>query len=494
MLARGLSSLGRGAFPDARSAWQDLTRRARNDFAGWYSLAACLSQDNIVLSDAKSPSRWSFRSSYHQAVKAYQRAFELLPSIHKTLSRDSYATVRQLLKTSGNMVRTGHAASPDTTTFAAHASWVGDTLAFVPYGRRREEVGTLSDMRVAVQRQRQLFYNIATAWVSAAPSSPEALEALAISHELLEDPSALDDIQRARRASSNPSQQMRLAVAEVWLRVKFSVPRDTSGLRTARVLADSLIAAHAVNHEQVALDVAGLALLTGRGQLAAALSRDRTVEAQNGVPPQLNRIALPLLVFATLGGPADSIRELEEQASATIANRIVSVTQDQVRIPWLVRPARLSFPEYTFSSIQELARVDFLIDAQVALLRGDTGAVRRAFAAIRVARRFVSPSDVAMEGVLAEARLLATIADTAAAINWLDASLGAITGTAPGALGNIPNAGAFVRAMMLRAELAQLVGDSASAARWASVVAILWSNADPFLQPAVTRMTRLRTS
>src|SRR5439155_1746136 len=57
-------------------------------------------------------------------------------------------------------------------------------------------------------------------------------------------------------------------------------------------------------------------------------------------------------------------------------------------------------------------------------------------------------------------------------------------GTAPA------RAGSLVRAMALRADLAERVGDHAVAARWAAAVAAFWSDADPFLQPLVRRMRR----
>ena len=52
-------------------------------------------------------------------------------------------------------------------------------------------------------------------------------------------------------------------------------------------------------------------------------------------------------------------------------------------------------------------------------------------------------------------------------------------------------AGSFVRAMVLRAELAARAGDRRAAARWAAVVVELWSQADAPLQPLVIRMRRL---
>ena len=45
--------------------------------------------------------------------------------------------------------------------------------------------------------------------------------------------------------------------------------------------------------------------------------------------------------------------------------------------------------------------------------------------------------------------------------------------------------------MALRAELAAKVGDAKGARRWAAAVVELWSGADEFLQPLVSRMREL---
>src|SRR3989454_11151033 len=133
LLSDALVELSRGQVDRACHTWSRLTTLDQYDFAGWYGLGNCLSRDDVVLRDSSSASAWRFRSSYHQATRAYKHAFRLLPSIHKALSGGSYASVRRLFMTSGRAVRPGQAVPPDTTTFAAYPSWEGDTIAFVPY-------------------------------------------------------------------------------------------------------------------------------------------------------------------------------------------------------------------------------------------------------------------------------------------------------------------------------------------------------------------------
>lgn len=496
-LSDALVSLGRGDAARACATWARLTVAAPHDFAPWYGLATCLTHDEAVVRDPASPSRWRFRSSYQQATRAYERAFQLLPSIHQGLSDRSYASVRRLLRTDGSQILAGHAVAPDTTSFLARPSWQGDSLAFVPYPQRvflgREDMP--AGLGLAIRRERQLFHDIATAWATAFPQSAAAQEALAISLGLLGDPAALDTLGRARRLASEPGDRIRLAGAEVWMRVKFSAPADIAGLRRARAVADSLLTASPTTSEIEPLLLASIATLTGRARLAAALSRQRAAASAQVVPPPLAQVALPLLTFSALGGPLDSVRALEQQVDAAIDRGLSTRAQRGARLAWLARAATLAFPDYRFSSLERLAGTgDYLLDAEAALLRGDSSAVRRMLADQRAQRRFALPSDLTFDALYPEARLLAALGESRAAMAWLDPTLAALSSSAPDIFTDPANAGALVRAMALRAELAQQVGESSLAARWAGAVAVLWSNADAFLEPRVRRMERLAGS
>jgi hypothetical protein len=106
-------------------------------------------------------------------------------------------------------------------------------------------------------------------------------------------------------------------------------------------------------------------------------------------------------------------------------------------------------------------------------------------------RRFAPASDLTLDALFPEAWLLAALGKPREAIDWLDPTLGTLSASAPQAFVDPARAGALVRAMVLRADLAERVGDRAGAARWARIVTVLWANADSFLQPSVQRMDRL---
>src|SRR5439155_17946573 len=191
LLSDAIVALGRGEIERACGSWGHLTSLDARDFAAWYGLGSCLSHDDAVVADPTSPSGWQFRSSYNRAIQAYRRAFQLLPSIHTALSGRSYQAVRSLLMTNTSSLRRGRALAADSTVFVAFPTLEGDTVAFVPFPAivalsrpTQEATGR------AVRRERELFHEIAAGWVTAFPRSADALEALAISLEMLGDPAA----------------------------------------------------------------------------------------------------------------------------------------------------------------------------------------------------------------------------------------------------------------------------------------------------------------
>jgi serine/threonine-protein kinase len=492
-LVVALSAFGDGQVERACNAWEGLTRRAPHDFAAWYGLANCLQGDDVVVPDRSSLSGWRFRSSYHHALQAYQQAFRLLPAIHQSLRSDGYETVRLLLMTS-SFRRLGHALAPDTTQFLAHAMWQHDSLVFIP--DVRSAMSGLAGVRVrptrdqldaALRHGRQLFHEIASAWLAAAPQNAGALEAMAVSLEMLGDPSCLDTLRRARSVERNPNEQLRLAANEVWVRLKFSIPNDLAGVRAARAMADSILATHPSRSGGKARLLASLAVVTGRAGLAAQIAREGAAEWDT--PVQIARSAPALLVFGALGGPRDSLIALESQVATGIDNALPVSMQHQARMQWLARPAELAFPGIQLASISSLAGSgDYIVDAEAAYLRGDSSAVRRTFTDLRAIRRSMPPASVMVDGLYPEAALLVSIGEEAEAIDWLDATLDVLAGTEPGVLADPPRAGALVRAMALRAELADRAGDRETASRWAQVVRVLWSDADAFLRPRVAEM------
>jgi hypothetical protein len=100
-------------------------------------------------------------------------------------------------------------------------------------------------------------------------------------------------------------------------------------------------------------------------------------------------------------------------------------------------------------------------------------------------------ADVMIDGVYAEGAAFAAVGDDRTAAARLDPTLESIRLSAASDLGQIPRTGTLVRAMAMRATLAGRQGDTATAKRWAAAVSILWSGADDFLSPTLTRMTTI---
>ncbi|MFI5312114.1 MAG: hypothetical protein ACHQQ3_12820, partial [Gemmatimonadales bacterium] len=460
------------------------------------SLGSCLGRDSIVVRDSRSPSGWRFRSSYHAANKAYRRAFLLLPSIHLSLRGSLYRSVRRLLMTGTNDLRQGYATPPDTTTFAAMLAWLGDTLVAIPYPR--SDVAAARAWTVpqtngeALRRQRESFREIATAWATDYPTSPDAQEALALSLELLGDPACLDTLRRARRLAADAPDRTRLAAAEVWLRLKFSTPSRLDGVRAARALADSLLGTNAFPGAPEPALLASLAALTGRGARASTLFAEPASRATQPPPASLSALGPSLLVYAALGGPVDTLRAMERRVLRALVADVSGPQRPLLQSSWLVRPAMLAFPSYRFAADSASQHGQPPVaEAQAAFVRGDTTEVRRIFGRLRETRRAHRPGDITFDALFPEAWLLAAVGDRSGAAGWLDPTLEALATTAPQVFADPARAASLVQAMALRADLAERMGDSTTARKWAAVVTVLWSDADGFLKPTVDRMARL---
>lgn len=480
----------RGELPEACRRWRDLTVEHSADFPVWYGLALCLRSDRAVVRDPSSPSGWSFRSSYRQVILAYQRAFELLPSILESLHSDAYRSLRGVLMVSGSLLRQGRAAPPDTGLFVASPAWVGDTLGFVP---RRfpgpQGMGDAVDLPAysrAIEQQRIMFREVAAAWVAASPRNARAREAMSVALSLLGDRSALDTLLSGRRLARTPDERRDLAVAEVWLRVALSLPGDSVGLLRARRLADSLLV-----RSEDALDPAsgaGLAMLLGRAEVAARFARDIPPDGGMSLMPAGQADARALLAFATLQGPRDSLVRLERQV-LTALQRISPEARESEQLAWLAVPASLAFPAYRFETAPRLD--DWVVSAQQHVLAGDTAAVLERFSREGAVRAQLPPYISTFDALLPESEILVALGHDREAAQWMDPTLSSLLQVEPNRLATLQEAGGLVRLAALRAGIARRLGDERDAAAWASAVAILWSTAGPEAQKTVGRMRRI---
>jgi len=492
-ITAALQAEARGELGEACPDWERITESEPREFIGWYGYALCLRRDMTVLPDPTSPSGWRFRTSWQQAFLMFQRAFELRPSILASFRDRSYFTLRAMFMTGGNEYRPGRALPPDTASFAADPEWLGDSLALVPYPAFSPlSTPTTEFHSLAVRRQREMLRDVVIAWTASSPENSDAMEALALSLALLGNPSAIDTLRRARSMTGSTADRFRISVSEVWMRLAFAVPWNEEELHQVRQQADALLGEWTESGAVDAWLICGLASLTGRANLAASAARDSRVAEILGAPATLRETAPALLAFSALGGPEDSIAQLEQRVNRAIEETLLPSERPEARARWLAWAATLAFPEFQFSTLMGLAGGgDYLLDIQAAWAAGDTIAVRRGFGGIREMRRQSPSANITIDGLYPEADLLFAIGDVEEAAAWLDPALRALPLLAPDVLASPPRAGSLVRAMVLRARIADRFGDSENASRWARTVVTLWSDADPFLQPLVREMREL---
>jgi hypothetical protein len=495
LLANALAAFARGDVTSACARWGRLTELDRGDFAAWYGLGTCLRSDAAVVRDPRSPSGWSFRTSYRAVLQAYERAFQLLPATHRSFRGGSFEDVQKLLMTQSNALRLGRALLPDTTRFVAYPSWNNDTLSFIPVPEGEFSApATPSRARAqnaAIRQQRQRFYEIATMWRAAYPRSAPAMEAVAVALDLLGNASAFDTLRIARQLARADDDRLRMATFEVWMRLKFAAPTDVQGIIRTRFLADSILNAHRARDPQEAKLLASLAALLGRANDAAALAR--SAEARNA-PPAIAQTAPALMAFAAMGGPADSLRILERRVRQGIEDGMLDQDRAGARAGWLMRAAFLAIPDYRFESMPSATGSTSLRGSLLAAwLARDTTRARELLLTLRDSRRDarIHAFDLTTDGVFQEASILASLGDTRGALQWVAPTLDSLAFAAPQTFTTVANAGSLVRAMVLRAELSAALGDSRDSQEWAGVVAELWRKPDPYLENSLQRMKQL---
>jgi hypothetical protein len=497
MTAAGLVDLARGNAPKACSAFESLADQHRTDFSAWYTLATCRTLDTVVVRDARTTSGWRFRSSYHQAIRAYAHAFELAPAMHRSFQAGRYLELRLLLFTSRGILRAGIAADPDTGRFMAYPEWKEDSLVFVPFSIYEIQTGrarTDPDARqLAVTRQRELFGRIARSWATSLPNNAGTKEAFAIALDMLGDPSALDTLRSARVLATDAEQRQRFAAEEVLLRVA-QARRDPGHLQEAVRIADSLLGSTRRRLPAEAKVLALVASVLGKCRQAgslAALATNPEGTVQRGVPPFVYSAAESLGVFSVMGCRSRSdtggvhavIEGLRHDAgsSSEAARR-----QDEYR---LLAQTVLPSDSLLVTRLAETSG-DPILRARRFVLEGKLIEARAILDGRRRLRGAGGTANVTPDAALAEAEIWLSFGDSTTAREWLDpllnrASWFEVMFDSPASVA------ALIRASALRAELANASGDKALARKWASLPAQLWRSADPELRTLVARMREL---
>src|SRR2546426_545430 len=244
--------------------------------------------------------------------------------------------------------------------------------------------------------------------------------------------------------------------------------------------------------------VAGVAVLLGRPTLATRFLaiEDTTWLATSAdnqpapIPLEAARAGLALLAYSAAGAPGDSIAAYEHRIEDLLAS-VPPSRRPTLRSALLDRPAELAFDAL---GLRPAHRVQppgphEAMRLQWSLAHGDTTLVRRALDSLaRGGSGRLAPGKSTPDGVYVDARLLLAVGDTATAVRTLDAPLDSLVALHTATLRFLPIAGALVRMMALRANLAVAPGEEQTARRWARAVVTLWSGAEPALRPTITAM------
>ena len=212
-------------------------------------------------------------------------------------------------------------------------------------------------------------------------------------------------------------------------------------------------------------------------------------------PPPLRADAPPLLIYAALGGPADTLAALEDRVRTGIQellipeDRFTPEDRFMARVNWLLRPATLAFFHHPMDAMETLQDIpDYILDFQVAISSGDTASVRSGFRRLADRREGLLPSRITLDTLVPEAELLLLLGDLEAAADALDPAFRALPQTISSMLTDPVQAAALARAVALRAVIAHELGEDATAAQWRGAIMTLWSDADPFLQPRLREL------
>lgn len=492
LLADALAKLARGDYREACQAYDELRKANERDFAAWYGLGECQGKDDVVVADASSPTGWRFRSSYHRALDAYERAFQLLPSVHRGFGSRTFETVDRLFFLSTERLRFGHVPMADPLRLVARPAWLGDTLVFVPEPAGAVAAGAdrpwAQTTPTAVERQRERFNTIAVGWAEAFPESPEALQALALSQELMGGTEAIATLRAARSRASDEDQRLSIAVTEVIVQLKFG---GAAGYAAAATLGDSILDAVRSGRAAEPAGLSVVAALLGRVHRASELARQSAESSRwLSIPPALVALSESLVAYAAFGGPVDSLVTYEERLEIGIRNRVADRHREEARHLLFDRAASLA---YTSSPLEAAAALTTstsypLLEAQGAHASGDVGGAAQILGGIVAARSDFRPAQISLDAVFPECVLRLALGDTAAAVALLDSSLDALRWLEPGGLADVAGAASLVRAMALRAALADAAGEPEIARQWARAVSTLWEGADPVLAPILRRV------
>jgi hypothetical protein len=249
-------------------------------------------------------------------------------------------------------------------------------------------------------------------------------------------------------------------------------------VRRARRIADSILAVTDPERTTEPRQVAALAALTGRAELAARLVRRAEVGRAMEAPPALLSAAPALLTYAALREPSDTVQWLLTRVGAEIDRTLQGDAALNARRAWLARAATLCFPVCSVEPYARLRQEDYLLDMQLRLQANQRADVAKLLNDLRTIRAHDLPEALTYDGLAPEAELLFALGDYQGAIDWLAPPMERATQQSMFRLADPVATACVVRAMIVRSMAAEKLGNRRESERWRAAVTELRSGAD----------------
>jgi tetratricopeptide (TPR) repeat protein len=475
-LAQALIAFADDHHPRACEIYRELIARDSNDFTAWFGLGECLAHDRVVVRNTESPSGWAFRTSYAEAIGAYEKALDIVPLSHLAFSGPAISRLLDTYFVESNHFRRG--VAPDSEWYAAFPVATGDSIGFIP--RPLEEI--LSDQwpeehpTNAIGLAQRALIRTTRRWIDALPESQAAWRAHSLALELggflgtgaEPEANALASVHLARELPGGKGEALDLGVTQVRILTKMGK------LDEARILADSILdqtsPASPADNELLA----GLAALTGRVLQAARFLRAAAQEVEfydaTGEPVpasvEAKADALALLTFAVFHAPAESASAIAARIRRSVTPVVAAGLMDRA----VVQGFPLLGPPPGRGPLRELEQ---RINA------GDLGQARHQLGLLRINRQYRRVGDRGIDGALLEARLQLMMGDTAGATLDLEEIVNNLATVGLNLIDDLPQAAAVGIAIDL-AERLTLSGQRAGSP---GALSPLWMSADKVLLP-----------
>lgn len=507
--ARALVFMNDKKFVEACDLLRELTVSNPDDFAAWYGLGECLSSDFAVIPSDVSPSRWKFRTSMAEAINAYERAIDLVPSYSDAMGQRAIQRISRWLFAQQGRYRAG--ISADSQRFAAWPSLNADTIAFIPFAERAvfaDSAGTRdASYQQALELNRLHVLALVNRWANLDTLNPVALEALAIARENNDELltvrrvetgariSGLSALRLARRMSTGED-AIRLAATEVRFLIK------TDRYTESKRLADSLLAAVSIDSAGpfTAASMQSLAMLTGRVDLArewghrsASFTYSDPLNTNDIASAELSQAASDAAVFSSMGVETDSLRAALARVERAISRSLTSNAELQRQL-FVEQPLIYAWPTLgpAVDPPTRASAGNRWLTIQLALARRDTASARRSMLSADSAAARNGVNVIAFEIALANARIWLALGDTTNALRAISASSDLVRTSGDQLITRPTATASFVRGLILRSELAAARSDSLQSRYWGTRALALWGDGDSMNAGAIQPVLRWR--